>query len=76
MSKHDFFEYKFAKKIINDFPILIKMIDNFRKQLKPYNRYVAVQPVLQSLEESRLYLSDNLDYYKKVVETKGLKDDQ
>ncbi len=76
MLKYDLIEYKFSKQVTEDFPKLITMALEYKKLLRPYNRYVAIKNIIDSIDESTESLMNNLSYYKTVVNKKGAKDEQ
>lgn len=73
MSKHDLTEYRFSQAVVTDFPKIMDSLMDARKKLLPHRKYVAVQLVIDSIESSIENLNNNLAYYKKVLDNKGIK---
>lgn len=71
--KYDLLEYKFASKVTKEFPEVIKIFEKFRKELRPYDKFVSVQSVIDSIDQSAESVFSNMSYYKHVVENKGEK---
>lgn len=70
-STHDFMEYVFAKAVVMDFPKLIAMYEKILPTLYPYGKYTGAWSVIQAVEDAKLLLSLQHDYYKKVYAEKG-----
>lgn len=73
MSKHDLTEYRFSQAVVADFPKIMDDLTQARKKLLPHRKYVAVQLVIDSIEASMENLNNNLAYYKRVLDNKGIK---
>lgn len=68
---HNFIEYAHAAQVVKEFPKIIRMYDKMLDWLREYGAYTGVQHVISSVEESRILLIMQYDYYLKVFNTKG-----
>lgn len=71
-SLHDLTDYAFSKEVTKDFPKLIEIYRKLLPVLYQYAQYQGVWPVIQMVEDSKMLMEMQLDYYKKVHETKGI----
>lgn len=71
--KYDLVEYKFALKVCKDFPELLKLLETFRKTLKPYANYVTIRALIDDIDNRSENLSKNITYYNRVKDRKGVK---
>lgn len=73
--KHDLVEYKFSLKVLRDFPELIKVLESFRKTLKPHTNYITIRALIDDIDNATENLAKNITYYNRVKERKGAKGD-
>lgn len=69
---HDFIDFSFAKEVVQDHPRVIKIYEKLLPVLYGYAQYQGVWPVIQMVEDSKLLMEMQLDYYGKIYKTKGL----
>lgn len=74
-SVHDFIDYSFAKEVVRDHPRIIKIYEKLLPVLYGYAQYQGVWPTIQMVEDSKLLLQMQLDYYSKIYKSKGRIDD-
>lgn len=74
-NRHDLTEYRFSKQVSEDFPIVIKLVSELKRKLRPHRKYVAVKNILDAIDQSMESLLNNLDYYAKIKTKKGIKDE-
>lgn len=70
---HDFVDYSFAREVVQDHPRIIRIYDKLLPALYHYAQYQGVWPVIQMVEDSKLLLEMQLDYYSQIYESKGLR---
>jgi hypothetical protein len=70
-SVHNFFEYKIARKMIADIPVIIKSIDNVSNALKPYSSYTSVRDLIWSINQTRVDLNRLYDYYINIYQSRS-----
>lgn len=70
-SVHDFIEYSFSAAVHKDFPKIIRMYSKMLDFLYQHGRYAGVAPVIASIEENKLLMEIQYDYYRRVYERKG-----
>lgn len=68
---YSFIEYSHAKQVVKDFPKILNVYDNLLPVLYNYAQYSGVWEVIQSIEDSRMYMNIQYDYYKNVYNKKG-----
>lgn len=73
---HDFLDYSFAREVVRDHPRIITVYEKLLPVLYGYAQYQGVWPVIQMVEDSKLLMEMQLDYYKKIHQTKGIVDAQ
>ena len=71
MKKHDLKEYKFARDVVKDFPIIQKELANCAEVLYSYKKYTAAAHVLYAIEDSLTMIKRQLKYYEDVYSNKG-----
>jgi hypothetical protein len=75
MTKHDLVEYRFAKQVVEDFPSLIKQINDGIKALRPHRKYASIDIVMDDMAICVEKLTNNLEYYSKIKSKLGVKDE-
>lgn len=70
---HDFTDFAFARDVVKDHPRIIKVYEKLLPVLYNYAQYQGVWPVIQMVEDSKLLMEMQLDYYSKIYKNKGLK---
>lgn len=73
---HDLTDFSFAREVVNDHPKILKIYEKLLPALYHYAQYQGVWPVIQMVEDSKLLLEMQLDYYSKIYNTKGLVKDE
>ena len=68
---HDFTDYAFATEVCRDHPRIIKVYEKLLPVLYNFGQYQGVYPVLQMIEDSKLLLELQLDFYQKIYKRKG-----
>ncbi len=69
---HDLTDYSFAKEVVRDHPRVIKIYEKLLPVLYAFAQYQGVWPVIQMVEESKLLMEMQLEYYRKIYVTKGI----
>lgn len=73
---HDLTDFSFAKEVVRDHPRVIQVYTKLLPVLYAYAQYQGVWPVIQMVEDSKLLMEAQLDYYNRIYKTKGfVKDD-
>lgn len=72
--KYDLLDYKFAKEVAEDFPVLLQYIDELKMKLLPYMKYVTVRALMDDLTIKTEQLYVNVKYSTDVVKKKGSRD--
>ena len=72
--RYDLLDYKFAKEVSADFPLILDLIDKMIVELQPYTKYVTVRALLEDLYLKSQQLQTNIKYSKDVVINKGSRD--
>lgn len=65
---HHLDEYRHAKKIVKEIPVILKSIDKCLNVLQNYTSYIDVVSIIWGLNENRIYLEAKYEYYKKRLE--------
>lgn len=71
-SIHDLTEFAFAREVVRDHPRIIKIYEALLPALYKFAQYQGVWPTIQMVEDSKLLLEMQLDYYSQVYKNKGL----
>lgn len=71
MSKHNLREYAYAKELTKDYLFLEKELDKMYKLLYPYQQYLSIQHVLDSIADVKPVMKRQYTYYKEVIKKKG-----
>jgi hypothetical protein len=69
---HDLTDYMFAKEVVRDHPRVIQIYTKLLPVLYAYAQYQGVWPVIQLVEDSKLLMEMQLDYYNNIYKSKGL----
>lgn len=69
---HDLTDYAFAREVVKDHPRIIKIYEKLLPALYHFAQYQGVWPVIQMVEDSKLLLEMQLDYYSNIHKAKGL----
>jgi hypothetical protein len=69
---HDFIDFQFSKEVVKDHPRIIAIYNKLLPVLYGFAQYQGVYPVIQMVEDSKLLLELQLDYYGRIYKTKGL----
>jgi hypothetical protein len=64
--------YKKAKLLSKDLREIITTVDMCLHNFKPYNKYMPVKSIVNSLLENKVILTMYLKKYTKIVGNKGL----
>ena len=70
-SVHDLTDFAFSKEVVQDHPNIIKIYEKLLPALYKYAQYQGVWPVIQMVEDSKLLLEMQLDYYGEIYKNKG-----
>lgn len=70
-SVHDLTDFMFAKEVVRDHPRIIAVYAKLLPVLYAYAQYQGVWPVINMIEESKLLLEMQLQYYSKIYKSKG-----
>lgn len=70
-STHSFLDYAYAVEVVRDFPKLLSIYNKLLPVLYPYSKYTGASEVINSVEDCRLLLELQLDFYERVYESKG-----
>ena len=73
---HDLTEYAFAREVVRDHPRIIKIYEKLLPALYRFAQYQGVWPTIQMVEESKLLLEMQLEYYSKIYKSKGIVKDK
>jgi hypothetical protein len=65
------YEFKHAKEVVKEVPLLINMLSKMDKALSSYGHYKDIQPLLDQIFYAQFHLGMQLEYYKKVYERKA-----
>lgn len=68
----DLTDFAFAKEVVKDHPRIIKIYEKLLPALYHFAQYQGVWPVIQMVEDSKLLLEMQLDYYSNIHKAKGL----
>lgn len=68
---HFLYEYKFAKEVVEQIPKINKVLDNTLEQLYPHRDNIDVVSIIWAIHESRIFLDEKYNYYKKIYENKA-----
>ena len=60
-------EYKYAKKLSEDFPKIEKSLDDCLKVLYNHRGYVDVVGIIWAIHEHQIYLTGKHQYYKEFL---------
>lgn len=71
-SIHDITDFAFAREVVRDHPRIIKIYETLLPALYQFAQYQGVWPTIQMVEDSKLLLELQYDYYKQIYDTKGL----
>lgn len=71
-NKHNLAKYKLAKRICEDLPKILRVIDLSIKGLSFYKHYVPAAAIINYLKEQEHTIKFQLEKYKKILEQKGL----
>ncbi len=69
---HDLTDYAFSKEVVRDHPRVIQVYTKLLPVLYAYAQYQGVWPVIQMVEDSKLLMEMQLDYYNRIYKTKGI----
>lgn len=69
---YDLTDFAFAREVVKDHPRIIKIYEKLLPVLYNYAQYQGVWPVLQMVEDSKLLLEMQLEFYEKIYKSKGL----
>lgn len=69
---YDFIDYTFAREVVRDHPRIIKIYEKLLPALYHYAQYQGVWPTIQMVEDSKLLLEMQLEYYSNIYKNKGL----
>jgi hypothetical protein len=69
---YDLTEYTFALEVVRDHPRIIAIYNKLLPALYQYAQYQGVWPVITMVEDSKLLLEMQLDYFANIHKTKGL----
>lgn len=70
-NKHNFMEYSFSKDVVDTFPELIQASNEFLEKIRPYSKYTAIWLMIQAVEDGKMTMLLQYDYYSNVYENKG-----
>lgn len=68
---HDLTEYAHAKEVVRDFPRIIAVYTKLLPVLYQFAQFQGVWPVIQIVEDSKLLLELQLEFYQKIYNSKG-----
>lgn len=68
---YDFTDYTFAREVVRDHPRIIAIYTKLLPALYNFAQYQGVWPTIQMVEDSKLLLEMQLDYYSKIYNDKG-----
>lgn len=68
---HDLAEYAHAREVVRDFPRVIRLYNKLLPVLYEFAQYQGVWPVLQMVEDSKLLMEMQLEFYEKIHKNKG-----
>jgi hypothetical protein len=69
--KYDIIEYSYAKQIVKDYPELMKILGQFKYQLRPYKKYVTAKLISDTIDDVVYSIENNYEYYSEVYKSKG-----
>lgn len=72
--KYNLLDYKFAKEVSEDFPIIMDLIEALSMKLLPYRKYVTVRALLEDLNIKNQQFETNIRYSADVIIKKGSRD--
>lgn len=70
-TKHDFLEFAYSKRVVEDMPKIISVYRKLLPVLYQYQQYTTIWNVIQSVEDSKLLAELQLTYYQTIYEKKG-----
>lgn len=72
---YSFLDFAFSKEIVQDMPQILRLMDKFIESLKPHVKYKYVWTTYRTLEDHRMMLQLQYDYYRQIYEKRGLIDE-
>lgn len=72
---YNFTDYAFAKAITKDFPTIIRALNKAIMDLREYHHYRGVWNVIQTIEDNKMAMQMQYDYYKDIYKKKGRVDE-
>lgn len=69
---YHFEEYKLSKRMIEELPKLIKIVDKSINDLAQYTHYIDVVSVVWELNQLSILLNSKYAYYLKIYKNKAL----
>lgn len=69
---HNLTEFAFAREVVKDHPRVIKIYEKLLPVLYAFAQYQGVWLVIQAVEDSKLLMEMQLQYYNRIFVTKGI----
>ena len=73
--KFDFLDYVHSREVVKDFPSILYILEKLIPALEDKSQYAGVQHLLTAARDSQAILTMQYEYYKKIYEKKGKKDE-